>query len=214
MMRPMSKSGRRVVLAGTALFIVSLPYVRQYVRDAGTPVQSGQVHPDEYDIQFGSAERRILFLTSVGCPFCMKWEREELPIFLRQYVNTGMVSLLMRDSPRDAGALHAAVFLTAFSDTGERLRMRAILGESSNRLYQGNDNSAAVSEGRRRISDTAFTERMARLYAEDINRLHIVGTPSFVAEGAPLLTGAYPASEVARLLLPDIIPDADKVRAP
>jgi hypothetical protein len=201
------QKARRLIAGGGVLFVVGLaglfmpPILKWFsIRremENRSPLPPLSVQKRETDLAWGEGDY-ILALSSIGCPYCASWERDELP----KLIDMGH-PILLRDAPRTSDAVTAALFLHFFRDREERMRLRALAHQSVFGLLRdardGRFGDIGI-EAAQWANDTANTERFLREVEGDRTLFRIVGTPTFARDGFRPLLGYLTAEMLARNL--------------
>jgi len=67
----------------------------------------------ENDIVLGSKDAQVTIIeySSLSCPYCAKFHKKVMPKIKEEYINSGKVNFVHRDSPLDLPSLYGAVAL-------------------------------------------------------------------------------------------------------
>ena len=197
MMKMVLKNNRRTAIlgGGCILTLASLPFLNTNKFSPSVFVSRNG------DRQWGKIGMKVIMFSSVGCPFCIKWENNYFNHFVQQYVKTNKVVFILRDSPRNHSALLASAFLTAFSSLDDYFSIRQRMHVDMKTVLLEAQNGKLGSEGAeatRRMNDTDFVKQINEEFYQDIRTFGIGGTPTFCSPEKRSVLGAETPEYITR----------------
>jgi protein-disulfide isomerase len=153
----------------------------------------------------------VIEYSSLTCPHCATFHAVGLPHLTSQYIDKGLVKLVMRDFPLDEAAAHAATLARCVAP--ERyFPFIALLFESQATWARANDPVAALTrvasmgglgadKVRTCLSDQAIADSVLAERLEGQNTYDIGSTPTFVVNGQKY-PGALSPDQLDEILKP------------
>ncbi len=99
----------RQYIQGLAFTIPLLLLVAGYVQPSAAEILDTEAALAERVLGDENAPLTIIEFSSLGCPHCMAFHRDTLPMIKKDYIETGKVRLVYRDFPLGARAMAAAM---------------------------------------------------------------------------------------------------------
>lgn len=92
-----------------------------------------------------NAPLTIIEYSSLGCPHCMRFHRDTLPMIKKEFIDTGKVRLIYRDFPLDRRAM-AAAMIARCAPTQRYFGMIELFFDKQQEWSQAEDAMAALSK--------------------------------------------------------------------
>ena len=154
------------------------------------------------DIVYGDPKAKVTVVeyASLSCPHCAHFEKEMLPTFKKEFIDTGEVKLIFRDYPLNGPGLRAHMLMRCAGGTKAQALKSAIFGSQATWLNQNFMVNLANIGKLAGISQAQFDACMATKPLEDFliksqyaaqQERQINSTPTFIVNDEYVIAGAY-----------------------
>lgn len=187
-------SRRQLLASGAALALTpALPAL-------GQDVPAIDLKAATADIVYGDPKAKVTVVeyASLACPHCADFEKNQLPTFKKEFIDTGEVKLIFRDYPLNGPGLRAHMLMRCGGPRSQALKS-AIFGSQATWLNQNFLANLANIGKLAGISQAQFDACMATKPLEDFliksqytaqQERQVNSTPTFIINDEFVVSGA------------------------
>lgn len=189
-------SRRHLLAAGAALSLApALPVLAQEVPAIDLKAATA-------DIVYGDPKAKVTVVeyASLACSHCAHFEKEMMPTFKKEFIDTGEVKLIFRDYPLNGPGLRAHMLMRCAGGAKTQALKSAIFGSQATWLNQNFLVNLANIGKLAGVSQAQFDACMANKQLEDFlvkgqytasQEKQINSTPTFIVNDEYVIAGAY-----------------------